>query len=883
MKMVVGFLFFTIIGNSTVRAESSLYGFTKPNLSSSGAGLSATSRMGLSLTGKSEPGFSKVPMQGFSNISGSIDCPQTTFTLTDPVQNMSEFGQDFSRFTSCERESFLIQKFSKSRFNSTNCTRALACKRSLTDPLNADKFEAVDDKLNLIIAKDHARNLIDRNLSQLERLEILKKYAAKEYNLKINSKCSSPLNLEKKSETCSSDLVGAGFELLQESCQKGTACFRYQMIGSGAKSYADFKTEFIKENPEEKSSTNLMIKYLESKVDQKSIVTFSKVPQQINEAANVVTSESFKKLSEEEKMKAFFKHFPPDGAGLFGDPVLGFDFNSNDYKKLKKSTAFTDLMKILNKNSIDKTAFISEFNNFRKKRAEYHLSKGEVCSSALSLNAICNQATKISKGEQLNIDSDTANTLASERSGEYSDLLDLSSIFGVGFGQNELETLADANRCRAFGLAEFSTVNFADFQDLKPRLGGIDDITRGGFGGGVSTYYGLGSNSSSLRLNSSSNVESSGLDKSPETVNEPFALKDPESGINNSANSNDHLEESDAGNSNNSISNFVPHSTGSNQYFPDQFNSNNQNFNAGNFGTGIVDEESDDEKLKKAVAGNSQFDGIGTKTITADDRVSELLKKLAVAEAEVTRVKDEAKTAEEARLQKEKLAADQAVIADLKTQISDLQKKTADKKVVVAAAEPVVKVIQSPVTHLGADGASFARGDIALPSKKSVKIIDSSEGVSEAPAANSAGAANASARNQGSGAILTSVNNSDGSKTTTPPSGDVVLEFFGVAPEKVEQLLSDRFKDPEVKSILIEEDGVIKEVVKVLENGKYVFKRVIRGRRDDSKFTGVKSKRVPASNAQSPADLKRAQDKLMRDRAEYKKLQAITNDALKKK
>lgn len=880
MKMVVGFLILTIIGISDIRAQSFSYDFTDPKLSKSGPGLSATSSLGITLNGQSGPGISRVPMQSQSSASGSIDCPQTTYSLTEPVQELTEFGQTFSRFTSCKREPFLLQKFSKSRFNNTNCTRALACKRSLTDPLNASKFESVDDKLNILIAKDHAKNLIDRNLSQLERLEILKKYAAKEYNLKVNSKCSSPLSLDKKSDTCLPELVGDGFQRHQELCEKGTACFKNQMNGSSSKSYADFKTEFVKENPKEKSSSNLMLKFLESKVDQKSIVSFAKVPQQINEAANLFSSESFKKLGEEEKMKAFFKHFPPDGAGLFGDPVLGFDFNSNDYKKLKKSTAFNSLMKILNKKSLDKTAFISEFNNFRKKRAEYHLSKGEVCSAALSLNTICNEATKISKGELLNIDSDTANTLASERSGDYSDLLDFSGIFGLGFGQNELETLADANRCRAFGLAEYTSVTLEELQDQKPQFG-LGDFSSYRSGGSNSTYYGLGSSSSSIRLGSS--VESSGLDKSPETLNESYGLKDLESGIGNSANSNDDLEEDEAESSNSSISNFSPQSTGTNQYFPEPFNSATQNFNAGNFGTGIVDEESEEEKLKKIVAANSQFDGVGPKTITADDRVSELLKKLEVAEAEVTRVKDEAKTAEEARLQKEKLAADQAVISDLKNQISDLKKMTSDKKEVVRSAEPVAKVIQSPVTHLGAESTSLARGDIAVPSKKAVGNFDSSEVVSEVRSPISAGATNVSARNQGTGAILTSVNNSDGSKTTTLPSGDVVLEFFGVAPEKVEQLLSERFKDPEVKSLLIEEDGVIKEVVKVLENGKYVFKRVIRGRRDDTKFAGIKSNRAPASNAQSNADLKRAEDKRLRDRAEYKKLQAITNEALKKK
>ncbi|NOT77819.1 MAG: hypothetical protein HOP07_02305 [Bacteriovoracaceae bacterium] len=882
MKMVVGFLILTLIGISDVHAQSSSYGFTNPTLSSSGTGLSATSRLGISIGSQSEPGISRIPMQSYSSVSGSIDCPQTTYSLTEPIQDMTEFGQSFSRFTSCKREPLLIQKFLKSRFNNTNCTRALACKRSLTDPLNADKFEAVDDKLNILIAKDHAKNLIDRNLSQLERLEILKKYAAKEFNLKVNSKCSAPLSLDKKSDSCMPDLVGEGFQRHQELCEKGSACFKNQMNGSGTKSYADFKTEFIKENPEDKSSSYLMLKFLESKVDQKSLVTFAKVPQQINEAANLFSSESFKKLGEEEKMKEFFKHFPPDGAGLFGDPVLGFDFNSNDFKKLKKSTAFNDLMKILNKKSLDKTAFISEFNNFRKKRAEYHLSKGEVCNSALSLNTICNETTKISKGELLNLDSDTANTLASEMSGDYSDLADFSVIFGVGFGQNELETLADANRCRAFGLAEFSSVSLADLQSpIDTSFMGLGNISGYGSGGSVSTYYGLGNSSSSIRLGSS--VESSGLDKSPETINEPYGLKEPVVGIGNSANSNDHLDESEAESSNNSISNFSPQATGANQYFPEPFNSSGQNFNAGNFGSGIVDDESDDEKLKKAVAANSQFDGVAAKATTADDRVSELLKKLAVAEAEVTRVKDEAKTAEEARLQKEKLAADQAVITDLKKQISDLQKKPADKKVIVAAAEPAAKVIQSPVTHLGADSASFARGDIAFPNKKAVSNFDSGEGAIEARSPISVGATNA-ARNQGSGAILTSVNNSDGSKTTTLPSGDVVLEFFGVAPDKIEQLLSERFKDPEVKSLLIEEDGVIKEVVKVFdENGKDVFKRIIRGRRDDSKFAGVKSNRAPASNALSPADLKRAQDKLMRDRAEYKKLKAITDKAFEKK
>ncbi len=870
MKMVKGLFLLSLLAASSSYAQLTLS-------NSSGASLKLrSSQMSFSLKDK------------------GVDCPGEENLSIAPLSGSSNgsfrsFGQSFSRFLSCSRNPLKTSLILKGRFSEDGCKFSDICKQSLLS--NPELKKQVDEKLNKIIAKDHAKNLLNQNLEQLERLELLKKYAAKEFNLKVPFRCTDVLKLDSDKAQCTQEYLGDAFELQQDKCESGLSCYREDLLEKGVQSYAAFKKE-KKSGDNEIKPVDLMLEYLNSKIDQKNIINYSKSPQLIEELSNLVTSVSFKKLGEEEKMKSIFRIFKPEGAGYFGDPVLGFDFNNNDYQKLKKMDTFKEMMKIVNNKALTKSTFTTEFNKFRKKRAEVHLSTGAACTGVTQLNRICSDATKLANGDSIFKNADVLDKLASQNSGTRDDLSDLTSLIGLGFSQNELDVLADANRCQAFGLMNQS-YSLAEYQRAPAGLTFMQD-----YGSNGSTGFSL-SNGSNSNNDSYSGVGLRATQSLADSLGTSGKVEAPDKTF--SAGSDGSTGGAAVEGTKPETARHPAETTNYNDYqvapqpVNSGFNSLNHANDLANFGSGISDTDESGSGTRSIRDGSSK--SLGSMP-TADERVSDLLKKLAAAEAEVARVKAEGdKDGDEVSTPK-KEADGPSEIDQMKAQIADLRKQVKSKEVASAIDASSVGPSKSrPQSASAIVGSS----DFAQSPKIESKIGNSYVRSFDAPPADPglAGSANASGirgtgRSVSSGAqaplfTVGTTKNADGSQTTVLPSGDVVLSLDGLSPEKAALVLTMQFKELGQKKILIEEGGVIKEVspvnsdgtIAVDGEGNLTINKIVRGKRTDSKFAGFKVqdvKRAPAS-ALAPADLKRQDD---RDRYKLRDLQAITDEASKK-
>ncbi len=819
------------------------------------------------------------------------NCADEAISTADPLSGLpmfASFGQSFSRFSSCTPNSLKMTLLSKGRFSEDNCKFSDLCKQSLLQDPEIKK--QVDQKLNKIIARDHAKNLLSQNLEQLERLEMLKKYAEKEFGLRVPYKCSEVLRLDEDASQCSEKYVSDAFEVQQEKCDKGLACYRESLLDKGVKSYSAFKKEneaLLQSSETLKHPTNVMISYLKSKIDQKNILNFSKTPQLIDDLSNLVTSASFKKLGEEEKMKSIFRIFKPEGVGYFGDPVLGFDFNNNDYQKLKKQDSFKELMKLVNNKAISKSSFLSDFNKFRKKRAEVHLSTGSACSNAVTLNRICSEATKLANGDSVSKEREALADLENEDSGSSEELTELTALIGIGFGQKELNVLADANRCQSYGLinqtyipieSQRSPFGFSLIQDRSDSSSPYS-LSQGGSGIGFKIPTGETGGLGSL-TGGSSELASNGA-----STKEPALGGLPE--VSPSAEPREDLRGDDKLSHTQPNTNYNDYQVGPQAPLPVV----NHNDAFSNFAPSISDGDAGDFPAKGS---KSLFDP----KVSADDRVKELLAKLADAEEKLAKQKADAKKDGETPEDDPKVEeGGDPTIKELKAQIDALRTQVKNKDVASAIDRSSVGPAKasmgtssvSSVQDLPASRVEVSSASSYLPRANEVIAREPSGSSLSSQAASGTRSSRAQV-NTTSSPLLSMTINDDGSRSTILPSGDEVFSLDGLSPEKKAAVLTSQLKDKDKKSILIEENGVIKEVSPISEDGvitvdklgNLTINKIVRGKPSDKKFLAQKASspaRAPA-NAPSLADLKREEE---RRRVELQELKALTKKAVDKK
>ncbi len=245
----------------------------------------------------------------------------------------------------------------------------------------------------------------------------------------------------------------------------------------------------------------------------------------------------------------------------------------------------------------------------------------------------------------------------------------------------------------------------------------------------------------------------------------------------------------------------------------------------------------------------------------SEDKISELSTKLAESEKKV-------KDLEKQKADKEK--------ADLQAKIDDMRKEISDLKSQQQIAKQAQQIEQSPKAEVAAPIAQVA----SVVETSRAPAVENSRTQAEIDAAIAAAKIN-----NYSHAISESVS------TSSPKSysGESTRSSL-VLTKMDEAAILKRIEEKGVEPFLIEEEGMIKQVVPLFEGGKPVldengkpsYKKIVKGKANKAEDKAKGKDRAPASISDG-ADLRRIEEEKIRherERAEYLKLKKATAEAI---
>lgn len=786
-------------------------------------------------------------------------CEKYNLNPTDGLTGLASSIKKSTQFYSCPEARLNIG----SRFSKEACQNALVCRQSIGS--SGANLQQADIILNEIIAKDYVKNAIIINGDDMERVETLREFAQKKYDKKLGSQCLGRFQRKGVSD-CKMSIVEAAFEERQTECTFGNGCYSSDNLELDIDSYKKFKS---KNKDKDGKFISEYFKYRIATTTQKYLVDDEK---RIEDLSALVTSDIFKSAKTEQKIESFLKLVGKDTSGRIKDPILSFDLGSDFAPaSLKKSEKFKELLKVLESKNMTKESFAKDFESYRKKRVEAILGNNEICKKTESLIKICSDATKIVKGKSITRDSLSAEHLSSRDTKTASGVELLKRFLGTSFNEDDFEALVNARRCISYGFTD----EFGNVYDRGLSItGGPGFRDRSGSdaaedNGMVSREESVNPSTEGMQRSEKSVVEATGIGSSKiETSAEPKG--EDAISVEDSASKLEGYQ--------NGIGQTPPAQISSN--FSDMFNNNFDTF----AGKAKEKVETDGDKVEEVATTSGPA--------SSQDKMNEyLMKKLASAEENLEKFKADSDAAEADRAKQKKVEEETALIKDLKGQIADLKVQTAKNatKVADTAAEQG-RVMAASNSH----NNSFSSGASITSSRSEAPAVKSVSENFESAHSSAAAPATAARASSASGAILSTISNNDGSRTTTLASGMVLTTVDGMTSEKATQTISNRILELNGTPFYIEEGGMVKEIIAVVkdgkvlldENGNPIFEKIVKGKVGDKKFAAKmkdKKDRAPASIT-DVADLKRDQEeKMKRERAEYLKLKNLTNGALRKK
>lgn len=834
MKIFANFLAFLAVSTSSVMAAENRYLSAMDALS-----MTQHSPVSLKIERTSDgPKFSEVTANG---------CEQNN----EPFKNNKLFGwaasnQNISKYYTCSDP----RKFNLLRFSSSSCQDAIACRKNVAEmQLNA----AGSDKLmNEIVAKDYAKNMLAQSAESMDRLEILKKFVQKKYSSKMGESCGARFQPPKKSGICNLNLLDEVFVDQQASCKFGNGCYNKSEVG--VLSFNDYKDK------EKIAKTAFVVDYNEYRIDEKVKKSVSADSEYVDELAELVVSDEFKNANADQKADMFLKKMEAKSGDRYKDPILAFDFDSvSEKSKLKKMLKFRQLTSIYDNKDLTKESFTAEFENYRKKRAEAVLSESGSCNETSNVEKICKDMTTLSLGKTLPKDSLSVEHLSSRDLKGIKDFEKFKSFMGESFNDADFDMLVNAKRCLSFGLASEQYNEAVTYSGRNPA-------------GSLGAMVGNLAAPSASAVDSSREQLSSFIGDTGSPKGESLKTLEPKMIESESvSDSNTSLESAIANSQAASAANFA------NQFTP--------GFVPASYGLG-------DDKVEKLEKKEESPSVPSTETATNSDdkKLNDLMKRLRSAEKKVEKMKAANEEAEANRVKQKKIDEENALIKELKGQISDLKSaKEKREQKAVAVAAPVVEQARPQTSNVY--GSSFNNnGPVTAPSRQEAapKIADNFDSGRSANSGSSS--ISSGQRSSMNSAILSASNNNDNNKTL--PSGIIVTTIDGMTMEKATQTISNRILELNGTPFYIEEGGMVKEIIAVVKDGKVllddkgnpIYEKIVKGKIGDKKFAKAKDKnRAPAAITDA-ADLKRDQEeKMKRERAEYMKLKNLTNEALNKK
>lgn len=307
-----------------------------------------------------------------------------------------------------------------------------------------------------------------------------------------------------------------------------------------------------------------------------------------------------------------------------------------------------------------------------------------------------------------------------------------------------------------------------------------------------------------------------------------------------------------------------------------EFRPNNSFFNSGVADNKIIakDKESGEQVLDKTVVDNT--------TISIEEKIKELNKKLAEAESNFEKVKKASEKKSEAdsvpSTNIDQMKALEAQIAQLKNELTASKQK-------LSASDDRSPVARHENNASATNSTSFSRdADSKLSNQTQTQPQGQSAGTSSSSSPLDQGLNRASATSavsQLGGAVVA------GSKTSGV--GLVLTKVDGLSQDAFVDTINSKIKEFNGEPFLIEEGGYVKEIIPVLKDGRVVmddkgqpiFEKIVKGKVADVK--AKKSGRAPAS-VTNAADLKKLEAQKVKkevDRIKYKSLKDLTDQAVK--
>lgn len=775
--------------------------------------------------------------------STATGCSQSLDTFqNNKLIGWAQNNQSVSKFFTCTD----TRNLNLLRFSTSSCQEAIACRKNVSqmqvNSAGADKL------MNEVVAKDYAKNVLDQNSEVMDRLEILKQFAQKKFDIN-GEKCNSRYQ-PKKGGVCNLSLLDEVFVDQQANCKFGNGCFNKGE--ATITNFSDYKEK------EKIPKTAFVIEYNEYRISEKVKKSIENDSEYVNGLADLVTSDEFKNANSEQKGDMFLARMELGSRDRYKDPVLAYDFDSVSEKaKLKKMLKFRQLASIYENKELTKESFASSFNTFRKNRAEAVLGdSSSSCNETTDIKKICEDMTTLSLGKTLAKDSLSVEHLSSRDLKSEKDFERFKSFMGDTFNERDYDTLVNARRCLSFGLASEEYNDMASVKGHRP-VGGFGSIVGGMVGPSQDAV-------DSKRENLTSYIGETSTAKS-----DSAKAIEPKLGDSAEVDSSASIDSAIAG-------------AQATTNFGNQFN---QSFTPGAYEIDDDDKKDKVEKKEEVVAAPIAQ----TNNAANDSKMTDLMKRLASAEEKVDKMKAANEEAENNRIKQKKIDEENALIKDLKGQIADLKtaKEKKESTAAVAVAAPIVEQQKAQTGNVYA--SSFNNGSSSAPARQEA-APKAADNYDAGRANNSASNNNSSSGRSGmNSAILSSSNNTD---NKVLPSGIVITTVDGMTTEKATQTISNRILELNGTPFYIEEGGMVKEIIAVVKDGKVllddkgnpIYEKIVKGKVGDKKFAKVKDKnRAPAAITDA-ADLKRDQEeKMKRERAEYLKLKNLTNGIIKSK
>ena len=733
-----------------------------------------------------------------------------------------------------------VKYLSYGRFSPDGCNNAITCRKSFRDASSS----STEKILNEVVAKDFAANMLKFKTELMDKIELLKRFADLKYNIK-SDKCKPRYELPAKSDTCNLSLLDEVFVSDQQKCQNGESCFNNSNLN-----YSTFK--YYKDQNKLYNNAYI-VDYNEYRMTQLSTKLKEEDEALLDDLANLSTSENFNSLTPTQKTDLFLKKLESQSGDKYKDPFFALDLGRVSEKdKFKKSSSYQLIVKMFEQPFPNKEIFKSNYEDLRQSRAKHILNTSDFCSNQIDLNKICEEVTKISKGEinfKNPFEAELLSTKGLSKEKEYEKML---SLLGKDFNRERYELLINAKRCIAFKLGS------------EEKASSINQISE--------TWYNNqneseGPNNRIVTKTRTQSQSITTMNEVPKKESIGPRLSDPKVTEENK-------------NINSSFSNtpaVVSNPVG-------QFG---QGFTPSHYGLeNDVKNESVEKKVDTLQVQNP------VNVTSNNSNMNELMRRLTAAEDKVDKMKAASDEAESESIKQKKIAEENALIKELRGQIADL-KDTKSKKDAEKDSAIVNSIIEQPrpqINNFPSTASLFNNAIISAPARQdsAPKVV---ENFDTGRSSNSAPGPSAPSSKGVSGPILTSTTtNNDSNKAI--PAGATFTTIDGMSSEIANQTISKKIIELNGSPFYIEEAGVIIEIIAVVKDGKIlldekgnpVYEKIIKGKVDDKALAKTKDqKRAPAAITNT-ADLKRDQEeKLKRERAEYLKLKNLTNGIINNK